>query len=369
MNNIYDFVVIGAGISACTFASSLNKICTDASILLVEHGRRIGGRATTRKSRKNKILEFDHGLPSISFSKNISTGINSLISPLINSEQLVDISNNILIINETGEINNLSNNLNNYRSLPFMINFSEAIINESINPKKIYFLFQTLVKSITRKNNLWQIEIDNYSCIKSENLILSSSLIAHPRCLKIMQINSLPLRDALRYGEDEIVDCVLKKVKEQRFICRKIYIFHVNNPVKVSNFGHKYLQIVFSKILRFDLNFERIIFQIQSDGSMIISLHCSYLDELIDIDTDKVVQSLMSIFTYHNIFLDLFLEARLIDKMDWRASQPFNNLLSKDLQWSSTSNIGFCGDWFDLNCCRGVETAMNSSIRLSKLIV
>ena len=54
--------------------------------------------------------------------------------------------------------------------------------------------------------------------------------------------------------------------------------------------------------------------------------------------------------------------------MDWTASQPLNHLLPKELQLSSTSNIGFCGDWFDLNSFGGVETAMNSSIRLAKLI-
>ena len=71
MTNIYDFIIIGAGISACTFASFLNQRYSNASILLIEQGRRIGGRATTRKSRKNNILEFDHGLPSISFSNHI----------------------------------------------------------------------------------------------------------------------------------------------------------------------------------------------------------------------------------------------------------------------------------------------------------
>ena len=90
MTNIYDFIVIGAGISACTFASLLNKRSPDLSILLVEHGRRIGGRATTRKSRKNKILEYDHGLPSINFRERISEDILELVSPLINSGKLVD---------------------------------------------------------------------------------------------------------------------------------------------------------------------------------------------------------------------------------------------------------------------------------------
>mgnify|MGYP001252145482 FL=1 len=246
MSNIYDIVVIGGGISACTFSSLLNKKFPDISILLVEHGRRIGGRATTRKSRRNKILEYDHGLPSISFSENTSEEIIKLISPLIKSKKLVDISNDILTINELGEIKNQSSNLTNYKSLPYMINFCEEIINQSTKTEKINFLFQTLTKSISRINNLWEIKIDNDRFIKSKNLILSSSLIAHPRCLKILQINSLPLRDALKEGEDQVVDCVLREVQKQTYISRKIYIFHVTNFATVHDFGYQYLQIVFS---------------------------------------------------------------------------------------------------------------------------
>tara|TARA_B100000214_G_C23913862_1_gene602682 strand:- start:510 stop:1268 length:759 start_codon:yes stop_codon:yes gene_type:complete len=249
-----------------------------------------------------------------------------------------------------------------------MINFCEEIINQSINPEKINFLFQTLIKSIRRINNFWEIKVDNYKLIQSKNLILSSSLIAHPRCLEILQINSLPLRDALREGEDEVVDQLLMGVKKQKFIRRKIYIMHVINCATIHNFGYQYLQIVFSIMIRDHMNFERIIFQRQADGSMIICLYCFYLDEFIDINTDYILKSLISIFANYQIFVDLFLEARLFDEMDWRASQPVNHLLPKKLQWSSISNIGFCGDWFDLNCSGGLETAMNSSIRLANLI-
>tara|TARA_Y100001968_G_scaffold139195_1_gene127325 strand:+ start:1090 stop:1335 length:246 start_codon:yes stop_codon:yes gene_type:complete len=75
MNKIYDFIVIGAGISACTFVSSLKKRFSDVSILLLEHGRRLVGRSTTRISRKNIDLEFDHGLPSINLSQPISNDL------------------------------------------------------------------------------------------------------------------------------------------------------------------------------------------------------------------------------------------------------------------------------------------------------
>ena len=368
MYNIYDFIVIGAGISACTFASFLNKRFSDASILLIEHGRRIGGRATTRKSRKNQILEFDHGLPSIILSKQISEDILKLIAPLINSKKLIDISNDILTINEFGEIKSDSSNYKYYRSLPFMINFSQEILNQSISPKKINFLFETLTKSIKRTNNLWEIEVDKGVFIKSKTLILSSSLIAHPRCLDILQITSVPLREAFIPGEDEVVDSVLREIRKQNYISRKIYIFHISNCAVVQNFNNQYLHLRFSKVIMDNLNFERIIFQRQSDGSMIFALHCFYINKLIDINTESVFNLLRSVFENHPKFLDLFLQARLIDKMDWRASQPLNPLLPKQLQWSQISKIGFCGDWFDLNSSSGLETAMKSAIRLAKLI-
>ena len=368
MKKIYDFIVIGAGISACTFASLLNKRFSDASILLVEHGRRLGGRATTRKSRKYKTLEFDHGLPSITFSKHTSQEILTLISPLINSNKLVDISKNILLIDEFGNLKNTLTNNIIYKSLPFMKNFCEEIINQSINRKKINFLFQTVTKSLTYINNLWEVEINNGTFINSKNLIVSSSLIAHPRCLKILKTNSLPLRDAFIPGKDKLIDSLLRETEKLTYISRKIYILHVSSLSVIQNFNYQYLQVLFSNVIREDLNFERIIFQRQSDGSMIIALHCSYITNLIEISMETIIKSLISIFENYLIFVDLFLQAKLIDKMDWRASQPFHHLLPKELQWSSRSKIGFCGDWFDWDSCRGVESAMNSSIRLVKLL-
>ena len=368
MSEIYDFVVIGAGISACTFSVFLNKRFPDASILIVEQGRRIGGRATSRKSRRNNILEFDHGLPSISFSKHISKDIQTLISPLIDSRKLVNISKDILIINELGQINNFYTNKNIYRSMPFMMNFSHEIINQSVNPKKIEFLFQTLIKSIKRINYEWELKVDTKRFIKSKNIILSSSLIAHPRCLEVLKINSLPLRDAFISGEDEVVESLLKEIRYQKYLKRKIYILYIPNIKVVKNFNYRYLQIYFSTFIRKDLNFERIIFQRQSDESMIIVLHCCFTNKIIEINRETIIKYLLLIFVKHKIFLDLFLQASIIDTMNWRSSQPLNHFLPKELQWSSLSNIGFCGDWFYSSSCSGVESAMQSSIRLANIV-
>ena len=116
-----------------------------------------------------------------------------------------------------------------------------------------------------------------------------------------------------------------------------------------------------------DIKFERIVFQRQSDGSMIIVLHCFYINKLFDICIEQIIKQLIIIFHKYNKIIALLAQAQLIDKMDWGASQPLNHLIPRELQWSSISNIGFCGDWFDFMSCGRVEAAMNSSIRLSKL--
>ena len=152
--------------------------------------------------------------------------------------------------------------------------------------------------------------------------------------MKILNTNSLPLRDAFILGKDKVVDSLLRETKKITYLKRKIYILYVSNLLAVKKFKHEYLQILFSNVIREDLNFERIIFQRQSDGSMIIVLHCSYISNLLEVNIDNLIKSLKLVFVNYRIFLDLFLKARIIDKMDWRASQHLNHLLPKELQWS-----------------------------------
>ena len=58
----------------------------------------------------------------------------------------------------------------------------------------------------------------------------------------------------------------------------------------------KYLQIHFTKFILDNFKFERIIFQRQIDGSMIIVLHCADISELMDIHADKLIYNLIMIF-------------------------------------------------------------------------
>jgi len=71
----YDLLIIGGGISACVFASKYLKNNITKKIALIEIGRGLGGRASTRISKRFKGWKLNHGSPNF----NISNSKNNLL--------------------------------------------------------------------------------------------------------------------------------------------------------------------------------------------------------------------------------------------------------------------------------------------------
>ena len=58
----YDLIIIGGGISACVFASKYLRNNTSKKIAIIEVGRGLGGRSSTRISKRFKGWRLNHGL-------------------------------------------------------------------------------------------------------------------------------------------------------------------------------------------------------------------------------------------------------------------------------------------------------------------
>ena len=71
----YDLLIIGGGISACVFASKYLKNNITKKVGLIEIGRGLGGRSSTRISKKYKGWKLNHGSPNF----NISNSKNNLL--------------------------------------------------------------------------------------------------------------------------------------------------------------------------------------------------------------------------------------------------------------------------------------------------
>ena len=74
-NFSYDLLIIGGGISACVFASRYLKNNITKKVALIEIGRGLGGRSSTRISKRFKGWKLNHGSPNF----NICNRNNNLL--------------------------------------------------------------------------------------------------------------------------------------------------------------------------------------------------------------------------------------------------------------------------------------------------
>ena len=104
-NLTYDLLIIGGGISACVFASKYLKNNITKKIALIEIGRGLGGRSSTRISKRFKGWKLNHGSPNfnISNSKN-NLLLKSYIDELIDNKFIKIDDSDIFFLNEDSSL-------------------------------------------------------------------------------------------------------------------------------------------------------------------------------------------------------------------------------------------------------------------------
>ena len=59
-DTFYDITIIGGGISSCVFTSLHLKNVYQGRIAIIENGRNLGGRSSTRNSISNSAVSYTH---------------------------------------------------------------------------------------------------------------------------------------------------------------------------------------------------------------------------------------------------------------------------------------------------------------------
>ena len=81
---IYELIVIGGGISSCTFVSNLLAKGFKGKIAIIETGRNLGGRCSSRISKKNSGWILNHGSPNFNIINNSNDlNLNNFLSKLL----------------------------------------------------------------------------------------------------------------------------------------------------------------------------------------------------------------------------------------------------------------------------------------------
>jgi len=377
----YDLIIIGGGISACVFASKYINNNTTSKIALIEFGRGLGGRSSTRISRRFRGWKLNHGAPNfnISNSKN-NFFLKSYIDELLENNFIKVDDSELLFLDEqsnlkTTEKSEFSSGVN-YLSLFSMSQLSQKIIELNNLSREIDFYFETLIIDLKFNNDKWTLTSKNGEVFTSNFLVCSTNLLVHKRSLKILNTNQIPLRKAIPKNKDKSIDMLLNYLEKQTFVPRLTFLIYTNENYCYKDFYSKKNRFFYlKKNLENKYKFERIIFQLQENNKLGIVVHAknmqffnSYINAKDEDDfKKKIFKNFNELFECNSLINKLTCNEE-ISIMKWRASQPSGVRVPLSLQLIKKYRIGFCGDWFEGDGFGRIEGSISSALLLAKKI-
>lgn len=375
----YDLLIIGGGISACVFASKYLKSNLTKKVALIETGRRLGGRSSTRISKRFKGWRLNHGAPNFNIS-NIKNNLllKNYIDELVENKFIKIDDSEIVFLNKYSNLETIKNSEFslgvNYLSLDSMSQLSQKIIDSNNLNGKIDFYFETLIVDLKFDNDEWILKSKNGEKFKSKYLICTTNLLLHKRSLKILNIKQIPLRKAIPIKKDKKIDLLLKSLDKQSFIPRLTFLIYTHENYSYKDFYCKKQRYFYlNNNLENKYKFERIIFQRQDNHNLGIVVHIKnidFIDSYINAKDEEVFKQKI-ITNFNELFEDNLLVNKLtfnekISIMKWRASQPSGLGVPLSLQFSRKYRIGFCGDWFEGEGFGRIEGSILSALILEK---
>ena len=375
---IYDFAIIGGGISSSVFVSSHIKNGFRGKIAIIENGRNLGGRSSTRYSISNKGWQLNHGSPNFNIhnSKNNKL-IKNFIQELLASKIILpDKSDFIELFEDTKSESKISFNFHsgiNYMPKSSMSELSQDIISHNNFINQVDYFFETLIIDLEFKNNSWTLTSKTGDKYKTKFLVCSSNLILHKRSLDILKINQTPFRKAIPISKDKKLDTIINLLNEQYYIKRLTFLIYTNsNYCYKDNYKFKDRYFLLNNYLEDKFKFERIIFQKQKNNQLGIVVHTKNIDFINEYfqhkNKDRFKNKLLIKFNEifdKNPYINKLKGYQDISIMIWRASQPYGLGIPENLQFCENLNLGFCGDWFDIEGFGRIEGAILSALKLS----
>ena len=375
----YELIIIGGGISACVFASKYLRNNTTKKIALIEVGRGLGGRSSTRISKRFKGWRLNHGAPNLNIcnSKNDFL-LKSYINELLENKLIKIDDSEIVSLDEEANLETMINSEFNcgikYHSLFSMSQLSENIIELNNLRANIDFYFETLIVDLEFDNDEWTLTSKDGDKFKSNYLVCSTNLLSHKRSLQILKVDQIPLRKAIPKNKDKKIDLLLNFLDKQSFIPRLTFLIYTNENYNFKDlYSKKYRFFYLKKSLENKYKIERVIFQSLDNNKLGIVLHSKNIDFINSyINTkdenlfkQKIFSNFNRLFT-NNASVNQLTCNEEISIMKWRASQPSGCAVPLSLQFSRKYRIGFCGDWFEGEGFARIEGSILSALKLEK---
>lgn len=210
--------VIGAGVAGCALAAGLRRGGWGGSIVLWEAGRGPGGRAATRRSRQDPGWQIDHGAPLFNLLEDPEP---ELVAPLLAGGWIEPWRQQAAVLDRAGNLGPadgdplLRGRL--YRGRQGMDDLARGLLAlaEAQGPaESLDGRYGTLVRHLeARPGGGWRLA-DATGAVQGEAdwLVLTGTLLAHPRALERFGWPQVPLLQASRGLGDAELEAALAAI-------------------------------------------------------------------------------------------------------------------------------------------------------------
>ena len=379
--------VIGAGVSGCALVAQLRRLGFGGPISLWETGRGPGGRASTRRSRHDAELRIDHGAPLLNITGETAP---RLLQPLLEGGWIEPWQGAIAQLQgestlRPGQADALGLG-QLYRGLGGMDHLCRGLLSLAGNGCDTHY--GTLVRHLSREAGPWHLLGRNQELLgQADWLVLSSTLLAHPRSRAIFGWEDVPLQVAAAPLGDLQLEHALTVIAGIRSEARSNLLV-VLDPTAAGPWQN----LPFS-LLHFDAaaqqrwGLQRITIQPQPDGRCAVVAHSTqafaadHLDvygthsavaRMLQLPPDEgredtviaaLTTALEQVMATWLPGLDLGTADRQL--MRWGAAFPLAPGLPSELMFCPRSRVGFCGDFIAGVGFGRIEGALRSGEQLA----
>ena len=217
-----DLAVIGAGTAGCALAAALRLRGWSGSIALLEIGRGPGGRTATRRSRSDPSFALNHGAPLFNISASPEPRLQE---PLRQGGWIAPFNGALCSLDGEGRLGAaLPDPLSSgalWQGAPHMDGLCRGLLTLAQQNGPTTLRSSTLVRALEPRSAGWGWKLygsEGQPLLECHWLVLSGTLLAHPRCQTVFGWPEVPLQQAARQlGEPQLLAAAaaLSKIESQ----------------------------------------------------------------------------------------------------------------------------------------------------------
>lgn len=381
--------VIGAGVAGCAVLAHLSRLGFPGSLSLWETGRGPGGRAGSRRSRTDGGLVIDHGAPLFNITAEPTP---SLLAPLLEGGWILPWTAPVAMLEGESRLNigrpDALGMGRLYRGRHGMDQLSQGLLHLA-GAAGIDRHYGTLVRRLERfPRGPWRLlAADGTLLGEADWLVLSGTLLAHPRSQLIFGWEEVPLARAAADLGDLQLDHVLACLAGIRFEARSNLLLVFSPEQSLPWRSLPFALVNFDAAAQQRWGLRRLTIQPLADGRCAVVAHSSAAFAADHLDVygsrsavarllqppdenreERVIAALREAVRQCLApwLADVDLQAASAQLMRWGAAFPVAPGLPSELMFCRDSRLGFCGDFIAGPGFGRIEGALRSAELLAE---